>query len=102
MKSLTSMRLFKLISVSLLTLSLSGCAGIFIAGAATTANLVTDTRTTKQIWNDNNIDQSQPSPTNSHIVATFASQPKLLPRFSCIDGCESTDSERVLKAKPKK
>ncbi|MFA0478107.1 BON domain-containing protein [Vibrio splendidus] len=56
MKTLTSMRLFKLISVSLLTLSLSGCAGIFIAGAATTANLVTDTRTTKQIWNDNNIE----------------------------------------------
>ncbi|ROR23563.1 BON domain-containing protein [Vibrio crassostreae] len=56
MKSLTSMRLFKLISVSLLTLSLSGCAGIFIAGAATTANLVTDTRTTKEIWNDNNIE----------------------------------------------
>ena len=46
----------KLISVSLLTLSLSGCAGIFIAGAATTANLVTDTRTTKEIWNDNNIE----------------------------------------------
>ncbi|MEZ8266562.1 BON domain-containing protein [Vibrio cyclitrophicus] len=56
MKSLTSMKLFKLISVSLLTLSLSGCAGIFIAGAATTANLVTDTRTTKEIWNDNNIE----------------------------------------------
>ncbi|MEZ8033986.1 BON domain-containing protein [Vibrio crassostreae] len=56
MKSLTSMMLFKLISVSLLTLSLSGCAGIFIAGAATTANLVTDTRTTKEIWNDNNIE----------------------------------------------
>lgn len=48
--------IIKLISVSLLTLSLSGCAGIFIAGAATTANLVTDTRTTKEIWNDNNIE----------------------------------------------
>lgn len=46
----------KLLSVSLLTLSLSGCAGLFIAGAATTANLVTDTRTTKEIWNDNNIE----------------------------------------------
>jgi len=56
MRSLTSMKLFKLISVSLLTLSLSGCAGLFIAGAATTANLVTDTRTTKEIWNDNNIE----------------------------------------------
>lgn len=56
MKSFTSMTLLKLISVSLLTLSLSGCAGIFIAGAATTANIVTDTRTTKEIWNDNNIE----------------------------------------------
>jgi len=56
MKVFTSKTLFKLISVSLLTLSLSGCAGIFIAGAATTANIVTDTRTTKEIWNDNNIE----------------------------------------------
>lgn len=37
-------------------LSMSGCAGLFIAGAATTANLVTDTRTTKDIWQDNNIE----------------------------------------------
>ncbi|CAH7025341.1 putative hemolysin [Vibrio chagasii] len=56
MKSFTSKTLLKLISVSLLTLSLSGCAGIFIAGAATTANIVTDTRNTKEIWNDNNIE----------------------------------------------
>ncbi|CAH7386170.1 putative hemolysin [Vibrio chagasii] len=56
MKSFTSKTLLKLISVSLLTLYLSGCAGIFIAGAATTANIVTDTRTTKEIWNDNNIE----------------------------------------------
>lgn len=56
MKLFTSKTLFKLISVSLLTLSLSGCAGIFIAGATTTANIVTDTRTTKEIWNDNNIE----------------------------------------------
>ncbi|MBW3697140.1 BON domain-containing protein [Vibrio sp. T187] len=50
------MKLVKLISVGLLTVSLSGCAGLFIAGAATTANLVTDTRSTQQIWNDNNIE----------------------------------------------
>ncbi|MGR5211438.1 BON domain-containing protein [Vibrio rotiferianus] len=43
--------------VILLTMfSLSGCAGLFIAGAATTANIVTDTRTTKEIWRDNNIE----------------------------------------------
>lgn len=40
----------------LTTLMLSGCAGLFIAGAATTANIVTDTRTTKEIWQDNNIE----------------------------------------------
>ncbi|EGQ7832947.1 TPA: BON domain-containing protein [Vibrio vulnificus] len=38
------------------TWALSGCTGLFIAGAATTANLVTDTRTTKEIWQDNNIE----------------------------------------------
>ncbi|MGR5323364.1 BON domain-containing protein [Vibrio sp. DNB22_17_1] len=37
-------------------LNMSGCAGLFIAGAATTANIVTDTRSTKQIWQDNNIE----------------------------------------------
>ncbi|AYO08281.1 BON domain-containing protein [Vibrio campbellii] len=37
-------------------LSMSGCAGLLIAGAATTANIVTDTRTTKEIWQDNNIE----------------------------------------------
>ncbi len=37
-------------------LNISGCAGLFIAGAATTANIVIDTRTTKQIWQDNNIE----------------------------------------------
>ncbi|MGY0616634.1 BON domain-containing protein [Vibrio sp. FJH11] len=42
--------------VLLTVLSLSGCAGLFIAGAATTANIVTDTRSTKQIWLDNNIE----------------------------------------------
>ncbi|HHF3121551.1 BON domain-containing protein [Vibrio diabolicus] len=42
--------------ILLTALSLSGCAGLFIAGAATTANIVTDTRSTKQIWQDNNIE----------------------------------------------
>lgn len=37
-------------------LNISGCAGLFIAGAATTANIVADTRTTKQIWQDHNIE----------------------------------------------
>ncbi|PFG45262.1 osmotically-inducible protein OsmY [Vibrio sp. ES.051] len=42
--------------ILLTVLNMSGCAGLFIAGAATTANIVTDTRTTKQIWQDNNIE----------------------------------------------
>ncbi len=42
--------------ILLTVLNLSGCAGLFVAGAATTANIVTDTRTTKQIWQDNNIE----------------------------------------------
>ena len=95
MKSLTSMRLFKLISVSLLTLSLSGCAGIFIAGAATTANLVTDTRTTKQIWNDNNIEfevaaitNKQPYRGNVRITASSYRGSVILM------GQATTDSER--------
>ena len=95
MKSLTSMRLLKLISVSLLTLSLSGCAGIFIAGAATTANLVTDTRTTKQIWNDNNIEfevaaitNKQPYRGNVRITASSYRGSVVLM------GQATTDSER--------
>ena len=95
MKSLTSMRLFKLISISLLTLSLSGCAGIFIAGAATTANLVTDTRTTEQIWNDNNIEfevaaitNKQPYRGNVRITASSYRGSVVLM------GQATTDSER--------
>ena len=95
MKSLTSMKLFKLISVSLLTLSLSGCAGIFIAGAATTANLVTDTRTTKEIWNDNNIEfevaaitNKQPYRGNVRITASSYRGSVVLM------GQATTDSER--------
>ncbi len=38
------------------TLHLTGCAGLFIAGTAATANLVTDTRTTQEIWQDNQIE----------------------------------------------
>ena len=95
MKSLTSMRLFKPISISLLTLSLSGCAGIFIAGAATTANLVTDTRTTEQIWNDNNIEfevaaitNKQPYRGNVRITASSYRGSVVLM------GQATTDSER--------
>ncbi|GAK83658.1 21 kDa hemolysin precursor [Vibrio ponticus] len=50
------MKFVKALFVSLVLLSSTGCAGLFVAGAATTVNIVTDTRTTKEIWNDNNIE----------------------------------------------
>lgn len=45
-----------IIFVLIISLSLTGCAGLFIAGAATTAAIVIDPRTTQEIWNDNNIE----------------------------------------------
>lgn len=42
--------------VSACIMSLSGCAGVFIAGAATTANLVTDTRSADQMWQDSQLE----------------------------------------------
>ncbi len=50
------MKSFRLALILSAAMSLSGCAGLFIAGAATTANLVTDPRTTQQIWTDNQIE----------------------------------------------
>ncbi|CCN82070.1 putative lipoprotein [Vibrio nigripulchritudo SFn27] len=38
------------------SLSLTGCAGLLVAGAATTANIVTDTRTTKEQWQDSQLE----------------------------------------------
>ncbi|WGW00809.1 BON domain-containing protein [Vibrio sp. YMD68] len=50
------MTIFRYLAVVLTLISLSGCAGVFVAGAATTATIITDTRSTKEIWNDNNIE----------------------------------------------
>lgn len=50
------MKKLTLIIVTSIVLMLSGCVGLFIAGAATTANLVTDPRTTQEIWDDNFIE----------------------------------------------
>lgn len=44
-----------LVTLSLVLL-LSGCVGLFIAGAATTANIITDPRTSTEIWDDHYID----------------------------------------------
>ncbi|MDE1239102.1 BON domain-containing protein [Vibrio aestuarianus] len=50
------MKTLKFSLMLLLSFAVSGCAGVIIAGAATTANIVTDPRTTQEIWNDNNIE----------------------------------------------
>ncbi|EGA69928.1 hypothetical protein VISI1226_07562 [Vibrio sinaloensis DSM 21326] len=50
------MKRIKTLLIAALALNLAGCAGLFVAGAATTANLVIDPRTTQEIWNDNNIE----------------------------------------------
>lgn len=44
-----------LITLSLAVM-LSGCVGLFIAGAATTVNIVTDPRSPQEIWDDNYIE----------------------------------------------
>lgn len=50
------MRLFSALVLAIFALSTTGCAGLFVAGAATTVNMVTDPRTAKEIWHDNNIE----------------------------------------------
>ncbi|GAA5648029.1 BON domain-containing protein [Vibrio proteolyticus] len=50
------MKRLKTLLLTAVILSTSGCAGLFVAGAATTANIVTDPRSTQEIWNDNNIE----------------------------------------------
>lgn len=49
------MKLMRLFLITLLVSSLSGCVGLFIAGAATTVNIATDPRNTKEILDDNNL-----------------------------------------------
>ncbi|MDE1514745.1 MULTISPECIES: BON domain-containing protein [Vibrio] len=50
------MKSIKLVLLASMLVTLTGCAGLFIAGAATTANMVTDPRSTKEIWQDNNLE----------------------------------------------
>lgn len=50
------MKMVKSLIVFLFALNLSGCAGLFVAGAATTASIVIDPRTTQEIWDDNGIE----------------------------------------------
>ncbi|MDP5254532.1 MULTISPECIES: BON domain-containing protein [unclassified Vibrio] len=48
--------MWRFLAAVLLSLHLTGCAGIFLAGAATTVNVVTDKRTTQEIWQDKNLE----------------------------------------------
>lgn len=50
------MKLLKGLLVAVLALNITGCAGLLVAGAATTASIVIDPRTTQEMWNDNNIE----------------------------------------------
>lgn len=50
------MRSVKAFFLAIFLLSTTGCAGLFVAGAATTASIVIDPRSTQEIWNDNNIE----------------------------------------------
>ncbi|MCG9596527.1 BON domain-containing protein [Vibrio sp. Isolate25] len=50
------MKHLKTFVIICMLLSTTGCAGLFVAGAATTVNVVTDTRTTQEMWDDNNIE----------------------------------------------
>lgn len=50
------MNSIKALFLTLTLLATSGCAGLFVAGAATTAAIVIDTRSTQEIWQDNNIE----------------------------------------------
>ncbi|NNN44472.1 MULTISPECIES: BON domain-containing protein [Vibrio] len=54
MKNLRFFHLY-LLPILLILPILSGCAGLFVAGAATTVNIATDPRTTTEIWQDQNL-----------------------------------------------
>lgn len=71
------MKIFKALVLALFALSITGCAGLFVAGAATTASIVIDPRTTQEIWNDNNIEfeiagigNKAPFRSNARIIAS--------------------------------
>lgn len=49
------MNRYKLLAITLTALMLTGCAGLFVAGAATTVNLVTDPRSGSELLKDQQI-----------------------------------------------
>ncbi|MFA0440550.1 BON domain-containing protein [Vibrio sp. 10N.286.49.B1] len=74
MKS-NAMKIYKTITLLVMSVFLSGCAGLFVAGAATTVNLVTDTRSTKEIWNDSALESEVAGMTNK---APFVGQVRVV------------------------
>lgn len=50
------MKTLRLFAALATLMTLSGCAGLFIAGAATTVNIATDPRSTQEIWKDSNLE----------------------------------------------
>ncbi|MDN3609157.1 BON domain-containing protein [Vibrio ostreicida] len=50
------MTYFRLLILLSLLLGTTGCAGLFVAGAATTANIVSDPRSTEKMWSDSSIE----------------------------------------------
>lgn len=90
------MKLIKCLLVACL-LSLQGCAGIFVAGAATTAAVVTDPRSTQEQWQDKQLElevtgigNKAPFPGKARVSA-IAYQGKILLIGQAVD--ENTKSQ---------
>ena len=71
------MKLFKSLILFLLTLNITGCAGVLVAGAATTVNVALDPRTAQEILHDTNIElnvsgigNKAPFSMNTRIIAS--------------------------------
>lgn len=72
------MKYFSLFLLTAIVFLTSGCAGLFVAGAATTANIVTDPRSAKTIWRDTEIEHdisniSNTAPYDSRLRITASS-----------------------------
>jgi osmotically-inducible protein OsmY len=72
------------LGLALLALQLSGCAGLFVAGAATTVNLVTDPRSSGEVLSDQEISLNATAlgnkpPLQSHVrISTSTYRGKVL------------------------
>lgn len=71
------MTLLRLLIIPVLALSLSGCVGVLVAGAAATVSVVTDPRSTEELFTDRDISlqvnalgNKQPFANNVRVTAT--------------------------------